>query len=73
MGCCAHSGSQISQRTTACLRFLKKSVMAVCLVPVPMEGPCVERKGAGPLSLCQLGLMAQSAQTRRSFRFGGLL
>ena len=53
--------------------FLKKSVMAVCLVPGLVEGPCVERKDDGSLPLCQLGLIVQSAWTRRSFRFGGLL
>ena len=31
--------------------FLKKSEMAVCLLPVPVEGPCVDRKGACPMSL----------------------
>ena len=52
--------------------FLKKSVMAVCLVLGLKEGPCVNRKGADPVSLLRLGLIAQSALTR-SFRFGGLL
>ena len=54
-------------------RFLKKSVIAVCLVPGLVEGPCVERKDDGTLSWCRLGLIAQSARTRRSFRLGGLL
>ena len=52
MGCWAHSGGQISQRTTASDEtFLNKSVMAVCLVPELMERPCVIRTGAGPMSL----------------------
>ena len=54
-------------------RFLKKSVIAVCLVPGLVEGPYVERNGDGSLFLFRLGLIEQSARTRRSFRFGGLL
>ena len=32
-------------------RFLKKSVMAACLVPGLVEGPYELRKGADPISL----------------------
>ena len=70
MGCCTHSSSQISQRTTAGDEtFFEKICNGSCVVPGLMKGPCVERKGAGPLSFCRLGLSAQSARTR----FGSLL
>ena len=50
----------VRERLLVMRYVLKKSVMAVCLVPVLMEGSCVLRKGADPMYLWRLGLIAQS-------------
>ena len=43
-------GSNQSELLLVMRRFLKKSVIVVCLMPRLVEGPCELRKGSDPVS-----------------------